>query len=127
MGRQGTARRIGTLGTGVVGRTLAAMLSGLGHDVVVGSRTEIDDARTFAEASAHGEAVLNGTAGLASLAAVGAAGADNLAGKPLVDISHARDFSGGSPPEVAATDFESLSGLIKAAFPAAREVKALNT
>jgi 8-hydroxy-5-deazaflavin:NADPH oxidoreductase len=42
--------RLGTLGTGVVGKTIAARLAGLGHDVMVGthdpqetlSRTEPD-------------------------------------------------------------------------------------
>ena len=31
--------RFGILGTGVVGKTIAARLAGLGHDVIVGTRT----------------------------------------------------------------------------------------
>jgi 8-hydroxy-5-deazaflavin:NADPH oxidoreductase len=36
--------RIGVLGAGMVGRTLAAKLRELGHDVVVGSREAGEDA-----------------------------------------------------------------------------------
>ena len=87
--------RFGILGTGVVGKTIAARLAGLGHEVMVGtrepeetlSRTEPDpygdppfsawqeehpEVRlgTFAEAAAHGEMVVNATAGAVSLEAL---------------------------------------------------------
>src|SRR5205814_2118039 len=44
--------RIGILGMGVVGQTLAAKLEELGHDVQIGSR---DPERSFAAAAEHGE------------------------------------------------------------------------
>ena len=127
VGVTGAARRIAILGTGVVGRTLAARLSGLGHDVLVGSRTAKDDTVTFAEAARHGDLVVNATGGLVSVAALTLAGGDNLAGKPLVDVANPLDFSGGFPPKVLATDSQSLAERIQAAFPDARVVKALNT
>jgi predicted dinucleotide-binding enzyme len=37
--------RVGVLGTGVVGQTLAARLSGLGHGVLVGSRGGVRETR----------------------------------------------------------------------------------
>ena len=121
-------RRIGVLGTGAVGTAVADRLTGLGHDVLIGSRTASSDVvRTFAEAAAHGEIVVNATGGLVSVQALTAAGADNLAGKPLVDIANALDFSGGFPPKVLASDAESLAERIQAAFPEALVVKALNT
>lgn len=121
-------RRIGVLGTGAVGTAVADRLAGLGHDVLIGSRTASSDVvRTFAEAAAHGEIVVNATGGLVSVQALTAAGADNLAGKPLVDIANALDFSGGFPPKVLASDAESLAERIQAAFPEALVVKALNT
>ena len=43
--------RIAVLGTGVVGRTLAARLDGLGHDVVIGTR---DPAATMARTEPGG-------------------------------------------------------------------------
>jgi 8-hydroxy-5-deazaflavin:NADPH oxidoreductase len=119
---------VGVLGTGVVGRALAARLTEVGHDVLIGSRTAQDDiVRTFAEAAAHGEVVVNATSGLVSIDALTAAGAGNLAGKPLLDVANALDHSGGFPPKVMATDSESLAERLQAAFPAARVVKALNT
>jgi 8-hydroxy-5-deazaflavin:NADPH oxidoreductase len=118
--------RIGVLGTGMVGRAISAKLAELGHDVKVGSRTEGDGAVVFADAAAHGELLFNCTAGAASIDALTAAGAGNLAGKPLIDVSNALDFSGGGPALFVDTT-ESLAERIQAAFPDARVVKALNT
>jgi len=121
-------RRVAVLGTGVVGRTLAERLTELGHDVVLGSRTATSDAvRTFAQAAAHGEVLVNATAGVASVEALSMAGARNLAGKPLLDVANALDGSAGFPPRVLASDSQSLAERIQAAFPAALVVKSLNT
>ena len=144
--------RLGILGTGVVGKTIAARLAGLGHEVMVGtrdpeettSRTEPDaygnppfgawlvdhpEVRlgTFAEATAHGEMVVNATAGAVSLEALELAGEGNLNGKVLVDISNPLDFSEGMPPTLSVSNTDSLGEQIQRAFPRARVVKALNT
>jgi predicted dinucleotide-binding enzyme len=119
--------RVAVLGTGRVGRVLAGRLADVGHDVVVGSRTASDDARTFADAAAHGEVVVNATGGVVSIDALTMAGAETLAGKPLLDLSNALDHSGGFPPEVRASQTESNAERIQAAFPSARVVKWLNT
>ena len=95
--------------------------------MVIGSRTAKDDVRTFAEAAAHGEVVVNATGGIVSIDALTLAGADNLAGKPLLDISNALDHSQGFPPRVLAGDTDSNAERIQAAFPDARVVKTLNT
>jgi predicted dinucleotide-binding enzyme len=119
--------RIGVLGTGVVGTTIAGKLRELGHDVLIGSRTAGEDAVPFADAAAHGELVFNCTNGNASLDALGAAGAENLAGKVLVDVANVLDFSQGRPPLVGVSTGDSLGEQIQRAFPEARVVKALNT
>jgi predicted dinucleotide-binding enzyme len=116
--------RIGMLGTGVVGQTLERKLSELGHDVKVGSRAPD---RSFADAAAHGEIVFNATAGTASVEALRMAGADNLAGKVLVDVANALDFSGGFPPRLSVCNDDSLAEQIQREFPDARVVKTLNT
>src|SRR3954454_24233975 len=116
--------RIGMLGTGVVGQTLGEKLTALGHDVKVGSR---DPERSFADAAAHGEIVFNATAGTASLDALRMAGADNLAGKVLVDVANPLDFSQGFPPTLSVCNDDSLAEQIQREFPDARVVKALNT
>jgi predicted dinucleotide-binding enzyme len=119
--------RIGVLGTGVVGTTIAGKLRELGHDVLIGSRTAGEDAVPFADAAAHGELVFNCTNGNASLDALSAAGAENLEGKVLVDVANVLDFSQGRPPLVGVSTGDSLGEQIQRAFPEARVVKALNT
>ena len=135
------AMKIGVLGTGPVGRTIAGKLIALGHEVKMGSRTPDNEPAaewvasagagasqgTFADAAAFGELVFNCTSGSASLDALGAAGAENLAGKVLVDVSNALDFSAGPPPSLFVTTKESLGEQIQAAFPEARVVKTLHT
>lgn len=129
------------LGTGVVGRTVGGKLVELGHEVRMGSREAGKDAAvewaesagenasegTFADAAEFGELLINATAGSASLDALAAAGAENVGGKVLIDISNALDFSQGSPPTVGVAVDDSVAERIQAAFPDARVVKALNT
>ena len=133
--------RIGVLGTGAVGEALATRLVELGDDVVMGSRTAGNEkavawserfpARagqgSFADAAAHGQLVVNATAGVNSLAALRAAGAENLAGKTLLDVANPLDFSAGFPPRLSVVNDDSLGEQIQREFPTARVVKALNT
>ena len=133
--------RIGVLGTGMVGRTIGSKLVQLGHEVTMGSRTadnpdatewaEAAGAKaahgTFADAAAAGELVFNCTGGTVSLDALGAARKENLAGKVLVDVSNALDFSQGRPPILGVCNTDSVGEQIQRAFPEARVVKALNT
>jgi 8-hydroxy-5-deazaflavin:NADPH oxidoreductase len=133
--------RIGVLGTGSVGRTLASKLVALGHEVMMGSRQagneaavawekgmgQLADEGNFAEAAGFGELIVNATAGAASLDALVAAEAENLAGKVLLDVSNPLDFSAGMPPTLTICNTESLAERIQQAFPEARVVKSLNT
>jgi predicted dinucleotide-binding enzyme len=119
--------KIGVLGTGVAGRTIAAKLLELGHDVRVGSRAAKDDAVTFADAASFGEIVFNCTAGDKSLEALRMAEADNLADKILVDVANPLDFSQGMPPILAVCNADSLGEQIQRLFPRSKVVKALNT
>jgi 8-hydroxy-5-deazaflavin:NADPH oxidoreductase len=119
--------KIGVLGTGVAGRTIAAKLVELEHDVRVGSRAAKDDAVTFADAASFGEIVFNCTAGDKSLEALRMAEADNLADKILVDVANPLDFSQGMPPILAVCNADSLGEEIQRLFPRSKVVKALNT
>jgi predicted dinucleotide-binding enzyme len=71
--------------------------------------------------------VFNCTAGIASLEALKAAGAQNLQGKVLVDVSNPLDFSRGMPPTHSVCNTDSLAEQIQRAFPTAKVVKSLNT
>jgi predicted dinucleotide-binding enzyme len=144
--------KIGVLGTGLVGQTIAAKLSELGHGVFVGTRdpaatlgrTQPDrfgnppfkvwlekhpniELGTFAQAATHGELVVNATEGIVSLEALKSAGEKNLAGKILVDIAVPLDFSKGMPPSLTVCNTDSLGEQIQRAFPQTKVVKTLNT
>jgi predicted dinucleotide-binding enzyme len=144
--------RFGILGTGVVGKTIAARLAGLGHEVMVGtrdpgetmSRTESDQygnppfsawqqehpevkLGTFGEAATHAEMVVNATAGIVRLEALDMAGEENLNGKVLIDVSNPLDFSKGMPPTLSVSNTDSLGEQIQRRFPEAKVVKTLHT
>ncbi len=133
--------RIGVLGTGTVGRTLASALLSNGHEVRLGSRTAGNEAAvqwadaiggpasegTFADAAGFGELVVNATAGAASLHALALAGAEQLAGKVLVDVANPLDFSQGTPPTLTVCNDDSLGEQIQREYADVRVVKALNT
>jgi 8-hydroxy-5-deazaflavin:NADPH oxidoreductase len=144
--------KIAVLGTGSVGPALAAALSGLGHDVVIGTRdpqatlARTEPGRTggppfsqwhashreiavaaFADAAAASELVVNATNGTASVEALTEAGAANLAGKIVMDVANPLDFSRGFPPSLNPVNTDSLGEQIQRAFPEAKVVKTLNT
>jgi predicted dinucleotide-binding enzyme len=114
--------RIGVLGTGTVGQTVGAKLTEVGHEVKMGTRSD----GTYADAAAFGEIVVNATPGAASLEVLDAAGAANLAGKTLLDISNPLERrEDGMALSVGLDD--SLGEQIQRAHPDAHVVKALNT
>jgi predicted dinucleotide-binding enzyme len=119
--------QVGVLGAGVVGHTLAGKLRELGHEVSIGTRNPRDSALTYADAAASAELIVNATAGAASLEALDAAGAENLAGKVVLDVTNALDFSRGRPPVLTVSNDDSLGERIQRAHPEAKVVKALNT
>ena len=132
--------KIGVFGTGMVGNAIATKLVQVGHDVRMGSRAAGNEkaaawvksagARasegSFADAAAFGELLFNCTSGGASLAALQAAGAANLKGKVLVDVSNPLAHTAeGMTLSVCNTD--SLAEQLQRAFPDLKVVKALNT
>jgi predicted dinucleotide-binding enzyme len=135
---------IAVLGTGPVGRAVAGGLARLGHRVTIGTRDPAGTAAreeyagwsaehphvslaTFADAAAGAELVVNAAGGDVALGILESAGADNLAGKVLLDISNPLDGSRGFPPTLFVKDDDSLAEMIQRAHPDARVVKSLNT
>jgi 8-hydroxy-5-deazaflavin:NADPH oxidoreductase len=143
--------KIAVLGTGMVGQALAGRFAELGHEVTVGTRdvaattarTEPDamgnppysvwakdhprvTLDTFAAAATQAELIVNASSGDASPAVLELAGRENLAGKILLDVANALDFS-TTPPSLSVVNTDSLGERIQRAFPEARVVKALNT
>ncbi|HLO90596.1 MAG: NADPH-dependent F420 reductase [Chloroflexota bacterium] len=146
--------KIGIIGTGTVGQTLAVRLHDVGHKVVIGTRNveeklsnETTDQYgnppfsewqknnpgiplvTFNEAAQYGEIVINATRGSASINALQQCGDENLTGKVLIDVSNPLDASRGMPPSLMPelSNTHSLGEEIQAKFPKAKVVKTLNT
>lgn len=143
--------KIAVLGTGSVGQAFAARLSGLGHDVTIGTReVAITLERkageypsfadylakhqgiklaTFAEAAAFGEMLINVAKGDGTLSLLESIGAETMKGKILIDISNPLDGSKGFPPclipELSNTN--SLGEEIQRRYPDTKVVKTLNT
>ncbi len=133
--------KVGVLGTGMVGETIAGKLVQLGHEVKMGARAANNEKAetwakaagpkashgTFADAASFGEILFNCTKGEHTLDALRAAGSTHLSGKIIVDISNPLDFSKGMPPSLLVCNTDSLGEQIQRAFPQARVVKTLNT
>jgi predicted dinucleotide-binding enzyme len=130
--------KIAVLGTGSAGRTVAAGLARLGHEVVIGTRDPVATRKRadwdsdlpleeYAVVADGADIVVNATNGQASLVVFDAIGGQQLSGKVVLDLANALDFSGGFPPRMAVDDTDSLAEQIQRAFPQARVVKALNT
>lgn len=133
--------RVGVIGSGVVGRTLASGFLEAGHEVKIGSRSPAKDdlksweknagkpasTGTFAEAAAHGEIVVLAVLGSAAEEALELAGPANLKGKLVIDTTNALDFSKGMPPGLFVGVTDSLGERIQRKVPDARIVKCFNT
>ena len=133
--------KIGVLGAGMVGATIATKLIELGQEVMMGSRNaggekavkwaQANGANAlrgaYAQAARFGEILFNCTQGTASIGALQSAGADNLKGKILIDVANPLDFSHGAPPTLLICNTDSLGEQIQRTFPEAKVVKTLNT
>jgi len=141
--------KIGILGTGGVGKAFATRLTGLGHDVTVGTRNvsttlekEGDTSfknflsknpkvklGTFSDAAAFGEMAINVTLGANTMDVIKATDVNNLKGKILIDISNPLDFSKGMPPSLIPelSNTNSVGEELQKHFPDTKVVKTLNT
>lgn len=134
--------KIAVFGTGVVGNTIGSKLIQLGYEVKMGSRTADNDKAkewvnfngakasqgTFANAAKFGKLIFNCTKGENALEVMQMAGAENLVGKVLIDISNPLDFSKGMPPTLipALTNTNSLGEEVQKLLPQTHVVKTLN-
>lgn len=119
--------KVGVFGTGMVGKTIAAKLTSLGHEVQVGSRTAGEGKVTYKEAAQFAEILFNCTSGQGSLEALQMAGAEHLKGKTIIDISNPLVTQPGKQPSLFTGLDDSLGERLQAAFPDAKIVKTLNT
>jgi len=139
-GERGCNMKIGIIGSGVVAQALGGGFLKHGHEVVLGTRTAGKLAAwatqhptgrvgSFAEAAHFGELVVLAVRGAVAAAALRLAGAENLAGKPVIDASNP---IADAPPTHGVLRFfttldESLMERLQREFPGAHFVKAFNS
>jgi predicted dinucleotide-binding enzyme len=132
--------KVGVLGSGDVAKTLAAGFMKHGHEVTMGTRDSAKLAEwgarhpavrvgSFADAARFGELLVLAVKGAAASDALRAAGASNLARKPVVDATNP---IADTPPVNGVLKFftdldDSLMERLQREFSAARFVKAFNS
>ena len=133
--------KLGILGSGDVGRTLAGGFAAAGHDVVIGTRDPNTDkaselaailgpgipVTTFADTAAFAEVAVTAIGGEHMQAALALAGAANFAGKVVIDTSNPLRFEAeGKPPMLTVGHTDSSGERVQRWLPHARVVKAFN-
>ncbi len=134
-------KRIGIIGSGVVGQTLAKGFLKHGYEVMIGTRNTAQSAEwdfperdalrvgSFSEAAAFGNTIVLAVKGKVAKEALTLAGADNLKGKTILDATNPID---DAAPENGVLRFfttinHSLMETLQEAFPQAHFVKAFNS
>jgi predicted dinucleotide-binding enzyme len=135
-------KKIGVLGTGVVGNTIGSKMISLGYEVKMGSRTSANEKAqewvksngpkasngTFEEVAKFADIIFNCTKGEVTLEVFKLAEPANFKGKVLIDISNPLDFSQGFPPFLTPqfANTNSLGEEIQKILPDTHVVKSLN-
>jgi len=132
--------KVGIIGSGVVGQTLAAGFVKHGHQVEIGTRdrAKLKDwsgknpgvaVKSFAEAADFGEVVVLAVGGEVAQQALALIGSSALRSKTVIDACNP---IGGGPPVNGVLSFftpqnESLMERLQKAYPSAHFVKAFNS
>jgi predicted dinucleotide-binding enzyme len=128
---------VGVIGAGQVAQALGRGLVSRGHQAKLSSRTpeKLDDwvaeageaasAGSFAEAAQFGELLILATAWTGTQQAIEQAGAENFAGKVLIDVTNPLDFSEGAP-KLSIGHTDSAGEQVQRWLPDAKVVKAFN-
>jgi 8-hydroxy-5-deazaflavin:NADPH oxidoreductase len=132
--------KVGVIGSGVVGQTLAAGFVKHGHEVEIGTRdpAKLKDwstknpgvgVRPFADAAAFGDVLVLAVGGEVAQQALALIGPDTLDGKTVIDACNP---IGGGPPVNGVLRFftpqnDSLMEQLQKTYPFAHFVKAFNS
>lgn len=132
--------KVGVLGSGVVGRELAAGFAGHRHEVMIGSRSPeklVDwlqenpgiGSGLFGDVAAFADLIVLAVKGTAASEVLAIAGEDNHAGKPVIDATNP---IADEPPVNGVLKFftrldESLMELLQRQYPRTNFVKAFSS
>ena len=132
--------KVGVLGSGLVGKVLAAGFAGHRHEVMIGSRSPeklVDwlqenpgvGSGLFGDAAAFADVIVLAVRGTAANEVLAIAGEDNHAGKPVIDATNP---IADEPPLNGLLRFftsldESLMEQLQRQYPRTRFVKAFNS
>lgn len=135
-------KKIGILGTGMVGNSIGTKLIELGYEVRMGSRAANNEKAlewaskngsaastgTFNDAASFGEMIVVCTKGDATVSVARSIKPDFVKGKTIIDISNPLDFSRGMPPFLTPefSNTNSLGEEIQKILSQAHVVKTLN-
>ena len=134
-------KKIGILGSGIVGQTLGSGFVKHGYEVMIGTRDrgklmewvtaegEHAHSGSFEEVAAFADIVVLAVKGTAALEVLELAGAENIAGKTVIDATNP---IADAPPVNGVLQFftkqnESLMEQLQAKYPKANFVKAFNS
>lgn len=131
--------KVAILGTGAVGQSLAKGFADLGHQVIIGTRDAAADkakaavtavgrnvtGATFADAAKQADIAVLATVWTGAENALKLAGADNLAGKLVIDVTNPLDLSAGTP-RLAVGHSDSAGEQVQRWLPKSKVVKAFN-
>jgi predicted dinucleotide-binding enzyme len=130
--------RIGMIGAGMIGSTVAKLWTDAGHELMIASRHPDDlkplvaklgqnaSAGTAADAAAFGDVVML-TVPLKAMPDLARDLAPVLAGKIVIDTGNAYEKRDGDAARAATAHAEGSAGWAAAMFPMTRWVKAFNT
>lgn len=132
--------KVGVLGSGVVGKVLAAGFAKHGHEVIIGSRSPEKLANwlqenpgigsgLFGDAAAFADVVVLAVKGTAASEALAIAGEENLAGKAVIDATNpiADEAPANGVLRFFTTLDESLMERLQRQYPRAKFVKAFSS
>ena len=135
--------KVGVLGTGVVGESIASALVAAENYVMMGSRTANNDKSktwvqkagnyastgTFTDAAIFGDIIFVCLSGEYALDVIKHLGGDTTRNKIIVDVTNPLDFTKGMPPRILENlgNSNSMGEEIQRLLPHAHVVKTLNT